>query len=58
MNNFTVELLFLLIVLVDFGATLTTKIYSKSGKEIQLKSFFVLNLSLIHIVFFDKLTIN
>mgnify|MGYP005739096119 FL=1 len=35
-----VELYFLLIVLVNFGAILTTKIYSKSGKEIQRKRLF------------------
>ena len=40
MNNFAVELLFLLIVLVNFGAILTTKIYSKSGKEILPKRLF------------------
>ena len=40
MDNFPVELLFLLIVLVNFGAIPTSKIYSKSEKEIQRKRLF------------------
>ena len=40
MTNLSIELLVLIIVLVNFGAILTTKIYSQSVKEIQLKRLF------------------
>ncbi len=40
MKNFAIELLLLTLVLVDFGAILTSSIYSKSDKEIQLKGLF------------------
>ena len=40
MINFAVELLLLIVVLVNFGAILTAKIYSQSVKEIQLKRLF------------------
>ena len=40
MNNFAVELLFFTNIFGWFWAILTTKIYSKSGKEIQPKKLF------------------
>ena len=40
MTNLAIELLLLIIVLVNFGALLTAKIYSQSVKEIQCKRFF------------------
>jgi len=40
MTNLAIELLLLIIVLVNFGAILTAKIYSQSEKEIQLKRLF------------------
>jgi len=40
MTNLAIELLLLITVLVNFGAILTTKIYSQSVKEIQSKRLF------------------
>ena len=40
MTNLAIELLFLIVVLVNFGAILTAKIYSQSVKEMQLKRLF------------------
>ena len=40
MTNLAIELLLLIIVLVNFGAILTAKIYSEAVKEIQLKRLF------------------
>ena len=40
MTNFFIELLKLSVVLVNFGAILTAKIYSQSVKEIQRKRLF------------------
>ena len=39
-TNLAIELLLLIVVLVNFGAILTAKIYSESVKEIQLKRLF------------------
>ena len=38
--NLLIELLLLIVVLVNFGAILTAKIYSQSVKEIQRKRLF------------------
>ena len=40
MTNLAIELLLLSIILVNFGAILTAKIYSQSVKEIQRKRLF------------------
>ena len=40
MSNLAIELLLLSVVLVNFGAILTAKIYSQSVKEIQRKRLF------------------
>ena len=40
MTNLAIELLLLIVVLVNFGAILTAKIYSQSLKEIQRKRIF------------------
>ena len=40
MTNLAIELLLLIIVLVNFGTILTSKIYSQSVKEIQRKRLF------------------
>ena len=40
MTNLAIEILFLVIVLVNFGTILTAKIYSQSVKEIQRKRLF------------------
>ena len=40
MTNFAIELLMIIVVLVNFGAILTSEIYSQSVKEIQLKRLF------------------
>ncbi len=40
MSNLAIELLFLTVFLVNFGAILTANIYSKSIREIQLKRLF------------------
>ena len=40
MTNLAFEILLLIVVLVNFGAILTAKIYSQSVKEIQLKRLF------------------
>jgi len=40
MTNLAIELLFLIVVLVNFGAILTAKIYSQLAKEIQRKRLF------------------
>ena len=40
MTNLPIEVLLLIVVLVNFGAILTAKIYSKSVKEIQRKRLF------------------
>ena len=37
MTNLSIEFLILIVVLVNFGAILTAKIYSQSVKEIQIK---------------------
>ncbi len=41
MTNLAIELLLLIIILVNFGAILTAKIYSQSLKEIQLKRILI-----------------
>ena len=59
MTNLAIELLLLIVVLVNFGAILTSKIYSQSVKEIQRKRLFCSeSISNPHIVFFDKLIPN
>ena len=40
MTNLAIELLVLIIILVNFGAILTAKIYSQSVKETQGKRLF------------------
>ena len=40
MSNLAIDLILLIVVLVNFGAILTAKIYSKSVKEIQRKRLF------------------
>ena len=40
MTRLAIELLLLIVVLVNFGAILTAKIYSQSVKEIQRKRLF------------------
>ena len=40
MTNLAIEHLLLIIVLVNFGAILTDKIYSQSVKKIQIKRLF------------------
>ncbi len=40
MTNLAIELILLSLVLVNFGAILTAKIYSQSVKEIQRKILF------------------
>ena len=40
MTNLAIELILLIIILVNFGTILTSKIYSKSVKEIQRKKLF------------------
>ena len=40
MTNLAIELLLLIVVLVNFGAIFTAKIYSQSVKAIQLKRLF------------------
>jgi len=40
MTNLAIELLLLIVVLINFGAILSAKIYSQSVKEIQLKRLF------------------
>ncbi len=40
MTNLVIELILLIVVLVNFGAILTAKIYSESVKEIQRKRLF------------------
>ena len=40
MTNLAIELLLLIVVLVNFGGILTTKIYSQSIKEIQRRRLF------------------
>jgi len=40
MTNLAIDLLLLIIVLINFGTILTSKIYSQSVKEIQLKRLF------------------
>jgi len=40
MTNLAIELLLLIVVLVNFRAILTSKIYSQSVKEIQRKRLF------------------
>ena len=40
MTNLAIELLLLILVLVNFGAIFTAKIYSQSVKEIQRKRLF------------------
>ncbi len=40
MTNLAIELLLLIVVLFNFGAILTSKIYSQSVKEIQRKRLF------------------
>ena len=40
MTNLAIELLLLIVVLVNFGAILTAKIYSQSVQEMQLKRLF------------------
>ncbi len=40
MTNLAIELLLLIVVLVNFGAIFTSKIYSQSLKEIERKRLF------------------
>ena len=58
MSNLAIELLLLIVVLVNFGAILTAKIYSQSVKEIQPKRLFCSESISTHIVFFNKLIPN
>ena len=58
MTNLAIELLLLIIVLVNFGAILTAKIYSHSVKEIQRKRLFCSESISTHIMFFDRLIPN
>ena len=58
MTNLAIELLLLIVVLVNFGAILTPKIYSQSVKKFNVRDYFVVNLWATHIVFFDKLIPN
>ena len=58
MTNLAIELLLLIVVLVNFGAILTAKIYSQSVKEIQRKRLFCSESIVTHIAFFDKLIPN
>ena len=55
MTNLAIELLFLIVVLINFGTILTTKIYLQLVKEIQSKRLFcsesISNLT----IFCDKL---
>ena len=44
MTNLAIELLLLIVVLVNFGAILTAKIYSQTVKEMHLRDYFVVNL--------------
>ena len=55
MTNLAIELLLLIVVLVNFGAILTAKIYSQLVKEIHRKRLFFIESISTHIVFFDKL---
>ena len=58
MTNLAIELLLLIVVLVNFGAILTAKIYSQSVNEIQRKRLFC-NESKSHpYCFFDQLIPN
>ena len=58
MTNLAIELLLLIAVLINFGAILTSKIYSLSEKKFNERDYFVANLYVTHIVFFDKLIPN
>ena len=58
MTNLAIELLLLIVVLVNFGAILTAKIYSQSLKEIQSKRFFCGESIINPYCFFDKLNPN
>ena len=58
MSNLAIELLLLIVVLVNFGAILTAKIYSQSVKEIKCKRLFCSESISTHIVFLDKLLPN
>ena len=58
MTNLPIVLFLLILVLVNFGAILTAKIYSQLLKEIQRMDNFVENLQVMHIVFFEKLIPN
>ncbi len=44
MTNLAIELLLLIVVLVNFGAILTAKIYSQSVKKFNIRDYFVVNL--------------
>ena len=44
MTNLAIELLLLIVVLVNFGAILTAKIYSQSIKTFNVRDYFIENL--------------
>ena len=58
MTNLAIELLLLIVVLVNFGAILTAKIYSQSLKEIQRMRFFCIESISNPYCVFDKLITN
>ena len=58
MTNLPIEVLLLIVVLVNFGAILTAKIYSQLVKEIQRKRLFCSESISTHIIFLDKLIPN
>ena len=58
MTNLAIELLLLIVVLVNFGAILTAKIYSQSVKEIKRKRLFCSESISNPYCVFDKLIPN
>ena len=58
MTNLAIELLLLILVLVNFGAILTAKIYLQSLKEIQRKRLFCSKSISNPYCIFDKLIPN
>ena len=55
MTNLAIELLLLIVVLINFGATLTAKFIHNQQNKFNVRDYFVLNLLVTHIVFFNKL---
>ena len=58
MTNLAIELLLLIVVLVNFGAILTAKIYSQSVKEIQRNRLFCSKAMTNPYCIFDQLIPN